>query len=261
MFVASPEAGESSERRYIIEYSLGSPTAEEHRLRGLAVPASSAIHHCTAIGYTESEIGEWATDRPELIEFVGIPGFPGERFPRVAGLLRHGKSSADRQPIRYRHGNVLDISLPGPKIICQLVNDKAIRWGGGTARKFAEKCPTAEDEFASAMMRIPQKMRLGSVVYTDIEDDLRLASIVGQEGFGPSLFPRIRYSALEKGLSEVGEYALAHRASVHLPKIGTGSAGGEWRIIEEIVDNELVRRGLDVTVYDLPPKRKQLELF
>jgi hypothetical protein len=46
-----------------------------------------------------------------------------------------------------------------------------------------------------------------------------------------------------------------------MPKIGTGSAGGDWSTIEEMLDDVMVRKGLFVTVYDVPPKRVQLELL
>lgn len=261
MFVASSLTDEKQSRRYTVEYSLSSPTSEQLNLRGKRIPSDSMVQHCTAIGFTQYEVSSWATGKEEHVEFVGIPGFPGERFPRVAGLIRHGESEANRSPIKYRHGSILDISYPGRRIVCQLVNDKAIRWGGGIARRMAERYPEAEEHYASKMMIIPQSARLGSVIYSPLEHDLTLASVVGQAGFGPSLFPRVRYEALERGLRDVSEFAIANAASVHLPKLGTGAAGGDWGIVEEIIDNELVRKGLDVVVYDLPPKRKQLELF
>jgi hypothetical protein len=46
-----------------------------------------------------------------------------------------------------------------------------------------------------------------------------------------------------------------------MPRIGTGAAGGEWGVVEEIVDVELVAKGISVTVYDRPPRREQFELF
>jgi hypothetical protein len=42
------------------------------------------------------------------------------------------------------------------------------------------------------------------------------------------------------------------RASVHMPRIGSGQAGGNWDIIEELVDHHLCAQGIRVTVYDLP---------
>ena len=44
------------------------------------------------------------------------------------------------------------------------------------------------------------------------------------------------------------------KASVHMPRIGTGHAGGSWEIIEELVLDTLVHQGVPVTVYSLPVK-------
>jgi hypothetical protein len=37
-----------------------------------------------------------------------------------------------------------------------------------------------------------------------------------------------------------------------MPRIGSGQAGGSWWIIEELINDTLVNRGICVTVYDLP---------
>jgi hypothetical protein len=73
--------------------------------------------------------------------------------------------------------------------------------------------------------------------------------------------PKIRYAALEKALTQVSHAAVSQNASVHMPRIGTGDAGGEWTMIEDLIQDTLIRRGVSVTVYDLPPKRRQFELF
>jgi hypothetical protein len=40
-------------------------------------------------------------------------------------------------------------------------------------------------------------------------------------------------------------------ASVHMPRIGCGLAGGTWEEVEPLVDAELLKRGFTVTVYDM----------
>jgi hypothetical protein len=37
-----------------------------------------------------------------------------------------------------------------------------------------------------------------------------------------------------------------------MPRIGVGMAGGNWGVVRELIDNGLVSRGIDVTVYSLP---------
>jgi hypothetical protein len=41
-------------------------------------------------------------------------------------------------------------------------------------------------------------------------------------------------------------------ATVHMPRIGCGLAGGRWEEVGAIVEEELASRGVAVTVYDLP---------
>ncbi|RAJ47078.1 hypothetical protein K353_00279 [Kitasatospora sp. SolWspMP-SS2h] len=50
-----------------------------------------------------------------------------------------------------------------------------------------------------------------------------------------------------------GALACCHRlgASVHMPRIGCGLAGGRWERIEPLVTDRLTARGVPVTVYDL----------
>jgi Zn-dependent peptidase ImmA (M78 family)/O-acetyl-ADP-ribose deacetylase (regulator of RNase III) len=261
VFFASPIEGEEKARRYRIDYAIPSPLAPSVPVEGITLPAGSAVHHCTAIGHTDRAFESWFAGTDTLIEFVGIPGYPGSRYPRVAGIVRFGSNQFGKSPIRYVHGNILEPLGNGPKIICQLVNDRAIKWGGGVARKFAQKFPQAEQIFTERVVQLASRQRIGRTIIIDIEDGVSLASIVAQEGFGPSLFPRLRYAALETGLREVADYAKRAGASVHMPRIGTGAAGGDWGVIEELVEDELVRAGLAVTVYDPPPKREQFALF
>ncbi len=261
VFFASPVEGEEGGRDYRIDYAIASPLAPRTAVAGMVVPRDSAARSCTAIGYTDRAVESWFAGLATTIEYVGIPGYPGTRYPRVAGVVRHNATGHGKRPIRYVHGDVTKPLGAGARIVCQLVNDRAIRWGGGVAKRFARLHADAEDAFAAAMMAVPARERLGRVVFVPVGDDLLVASIVAQEGFGPSLFPRVRYAALRQGLSVVAKRAEADKASVHMPRIGTGAAGGEWGVVEEIVDAELVAEGVSVTVYDRPPRREQFELF
>ena len=62
--------------------------------------------------------------------------------------------------------------------------------------------------------------------------------------------PPIRYQAIRDGLAKVAEFAVEHGASVHMPRIGCGLAGGKWDEIEPLIAEELSASGVIVTVYD-----------
>ena len=79
-----------------------------------------------------------------------------------------------------------------------------------------------------------------------------VASVIGAQHAGESDKPRIRYSALRDGLRTVAIAGRIRHMSIHMPRIGTGQAGGSWEIISDIIQESLVDQGLHVTVYDLP---------
>ena len=111
------------------------------------------------------------------------------------------------------------------------------------------------------MSKYPRKERLGKVLFTKASEAITVASMIAQEGFGRSLFPRIRYRALAQCLEGIASRALGERETIHMPKIGTGASGGDWPTIEEMLYDAFVRAGLSVTIYELPPRRPQIELF
>ena len=64
----------------------------------------------------------------------------------------------------------------------------------------------------------------------------------------------MRYDAIRSGLARVRDFAREHGASVHMPRIGAGFAGGDWTVIERVITEELTDQGVAVTVYDLPAR-------
>jgi Zn-dependent peptidase ImmA (M78 family)/O-acetyl-ADP-ribose deacetylase (regulator of RNase III) len=261
IFCASPRQRPDRKWQYTVDYFIPSAVAPNPAVVGTAIPLDSAIHRCTAIGYTDFGNEEWVTGVPIHVEYVGIPGYPGSSLPRAIGLLNFDRFAEGHQPIKYVTGDALSPRGPGTKILCQLVNDRAKKWGGGVARKSAKIFPAAEASFSAWIEQIPNEHRLGAVHEYVISPDLILASIVGQSGFGSGTTPRIRYAAVETALRRIASLATDIGASVHMPKIGTGAAGGQWTTVEDIVEQVLVKSGLQVSVYDLPPQRPQLKLF
>ncbi len=87
--------------------------------------------------------------------------------------------------------------------------------------------------------------------FVPAEADLLVANMIGQHGYRPSSTPPVRYEAIGAALATVADRALHLRASVHMPRIGCGLAGGRWELVEPLVVDTLTRRGVPVTVYDL----------
>jgi len=261
MFCASPIPGQPGSVTYRIDYAVPSSTAPNLYLAGRVIPEGSAVYQCTAIGYSDHAVEDWFGYDGLTVECVGIPRYPGVEYPRVAGLIRFRSVAAGRQGMKLVHGDVLDPRVTGEKIICQLVNDQARTWGGGVARSTARKYPKAQDSFSSWITSIPRAARLGTVHFEQVGRSTTIASLVGQQGYGPSSAPRIRYVALVECFEKVLAHALQRSGSVHMPRIGEGQSGGSWETVAEIVRAVLVNNGVPVTVYELAPRRAAAELF
>ena len=89
--------------------------------------------------------------------------------------------------------------------------------------------------------------------WSQVESDIWVANMIGQHGIKHGAAgPPIRYDAVAQCLVSVADHTLRMRASVHMPRIGCGLAGGRWEQIEPIIVTALCRRDIVVTVYDLP---------
>lgn len=93
--------------------------------------------------------------------------------------------------------------------------------------------------------------RLGETqwVHVDKGNDIWVANMVAQEGFEP---PRpLRYKYLIKCMQNVADLALDKEKEILAPMFGSGLAGGNWEIIEELIDGLWVDKGIKVTIFQL----------
>jgi hypothetical protein len=240
--------------RYRADYAVGSRAWSSPVANGFALPLDTVLSECTAIGFTAKATENWfRTAADWKIEALGIPPYPGHVYPRVIGIA---KPVSDRETevakITYLKGDATAPRGSDYRILAQVVNDKSIVWGAGFARAVRKKWPKVQGEFAQWVVSGRGEFKLGNTHISAVDDSIALASLVAQHGFGPSATPRIRYSALEMCLDRLGDYAVSRHADVHMPRIGSGEAGGSWEIVSEIIEETLCRRGVRVTVYDLP---------
>ena len=82
-------------------------------------------------------------------------------------------------------------------------------------------------------------------------------SMIGQNGirckpdFAGTITPPIRYDALETCLRKTAAWAIRHDADIHAPRIGCGLAGGNWNVVEEILERTSADFCVDIYIYDL----------
>lgn len=172
----------------------------------------------------------------------------------------------------YLKGDATAPQGEGGKIIAHICND-AGGWGAGfvvaISRRWAEpesayrRWARGEAQTGGLIIGSPT-FQLGQVQFVSVGPKLAVANMVAQRGYGRSgtaphrtddedeSQPPIRYEALALCLKTVSNVAGHLGASVHMPRIGTGLAGGKWERIEPLISKML--EGRDVYVYDWNPR-------
>ncbi len=99
--------------------------------------------------------------------------------------------------------------------------------------------------------RAKNDFQLGNIQVVAVQDYVYVANMIGQQGMktGSNGVP-IRYEAVQSCLEKLADKALELNASVHMPRIGCGLAGGKWEKIEPLIMQTLVAQGIATTVYD-----------
>ncbi|AYY72320.1 Appr-1-p processing protein [Listeria monocytogenes] len=93
--------------------------------------------------------------------------------------------------------------------------------------------------------------KLGEVQLIPVTDYISICNMIGQKGTKTaSKGAPIRYEAVESCLEKLSEIAKEQQASIHMPRIGCGLAGGKWEIIEPIIRKTLIANDIEVCIYD-----------
>ncbi|HEX9338082.1 MAG TPA: macro domain-containing protein [Pseudonocardiaceae bacterium] len=138
----------------------------------------------------------------------------------------------------------------GNKIIAHICNDIG-GWGKGFVVAISRRWPEPEREYRR-WHADGAGFALGAVRLVQVEPATWVANMIGQHGLrtGPG-GPPIRYQAVQQCLDALAGHAATRNASVHMPRIGCGLAGGRWAEIEPIIVRTLCARDIPTTVYDL----------
>jgi O-acetyl-ADP-ribose deacetylase (regulator of RNase III) len=148
--------------------------------------------------------------------------------------------------IHYVKGDATQPQGDGKKIIVHICNDKG-RWGAGFVLAVSKRWKEPERMYRETNVR---DLTLGTVQVVEVAPDILVANMIAQHDTqpGPGGLAPIRYGAVRSALSAVNELAYRIGATLHMPRIGSGLAGGKWEDIEQIIKDVM---SVDVYVYDL----------
>lgn len=168
--------------------------------------------------------------------------------------MENTKKEIKTTSIQYRKGDATRPVGDGQKVIVHVCNDIGA-WGAGFVMALSKRWKQPEEEY-----RKQPKYNLGSYDLVKVEDDTYVCNLIGQENTKSRVkqggLPPVRYVAIEKGLQALARVLSTinqdgdGQFSIHMPMIGSGLAGGNWKIIERIIEVTLCDAGLPVTVYE-----------
>lgn len=161
-------------------------------------------------------------------------------------------------PITYLRGDATSPQAAGPKLIAHICND-AGGWGKGFVLALSKRWGRPEAAYrAWYHSRTPKaehdtttsgRFALGQTQMIMVQPGLAVVNMIAQAGTRTgSKGPPIRYDALDECLGRLAKYAESFKASVHMPRIGCGLAGGKWEQVEPLIQKRLGH--VPVYVYD-----------
>lgn len=153
--------------------------------------------------------------------------------------------------ITYRKGDATAPVGDDTKIICHVCNDVG-GWGKGFVLALSKRWPEPEARYRAWYSQGESAgFRLGAVQLVDVAASLMVANMVAQRGVRATAgVPPIRYDALRECLTTLADRATSRGASIHMPRIGCGLAGGSWTDVEAIIEATLLAARVPVHVYD-----------
>lgn len=151
--------------------------------------------------------------------------------------------------ITYLKGDAtkpLDLHEGNPMIISHICNNVGA-WGAGFVLALSKRWSEPEAFYHA----IGDDLVLGTTMFVQVESNIIVANMIAQNNIISKTSkdnPPIDYIALESTLKTVYDKAKFMKASVHMPKIGSGLAGGDWYVIENMINN-IFSEDVDVYVY------------
>lgn len=164
--------------------------------------------------------------------------------------------------ITYLQGDATRPQPSDSRIIMHICNDRG-GWGAGFVLALSKRWKDPEGQYRKWYREGKHQLfgdfALGNVGWCLVEPDIWVANMIAQTGYGRSRklqhrsdddpeSPPIRYDALLTCLAKVAASAKSKGSTVHAPRIGTGLAMGDWRIIEPMIEEAF--RNLEVYIYE-----------
>jgi hypothetical protein len=154
--------------------------------------------------------------------------------------------------LKFIKGSAVVPEAAGFRYILQIVNDHG-HYVGKFAAQVSKRWPTVDTNYRQWYRNSMGRLRLGSIQVIQVQSDTVVINMVAAHGVEPdeNETPPIRYDALDKCLDEAGKEVAYNSGSVHIPRFGAlDESGAQWEKVQAHITEQLLKRGINVTVYD-----------
>jgi hypothetical protein len=157
--------------------------------------------------------------------------------------MRYPSNFMPQGRLKEATGNPATPITGGFRCILQVVSDQGT-YGDDMCRNWSQ----AESSYRSWYRNCFGKMdkKLGEIVTAQVQSDTAVIHVLAKTGKDEAL----NYEALRKGLKEAGIYASDQKGNVHMWKLN-----GDEEKVQTAITEELLKRGVNVTIYSPEPKR------
>jgi O-acetyl-ADP-ribose deacetylase (regulator of RNase III) len=163
-----------------------------------------------------------------------------------AGFVRDVSRKKGLMAIHYVTGDATAPMGDGNKIVAHICNDVGA-WGAGFVLAISKRWPEPQVEY----LKSAHFLKLGEVSFIKVEPGVWVGNMIAQRGIRTIAgVPPIRYDALRLCLGKLALKARQLQATIHMPRIGCGLAGGKWSSVEPLIREAFLNT--EVFVYDLP---------
>ena len=141
-----------------------------------------------------------------------------------------------------------DIFNCSENIIAHQTNCKGVM-GAGIAKSIKNKYPSVFEEYKYHCSIDNQEINLGTIQVINIDENKYVANLFGQYAYGRTT-RQTDYEALTSCFKQLGIFARDNNLSIAVPfKIGCVNAGGDWNIVENIIDKTIREFNVPIVLY------------
>lgn len=136
--------------------------------------------------------------------------------------------------IEYKSGDLLNVKKG---IIVHGCNAQGVM-GSGVAKAIRAKYPEVYDRYCVDLEHFKETSDpMGQLSFYRASLDIIIVSAITQETYGRTGDKFVSYDAIDKAFKFIRNLVGDNSAlPVHIPKIGAGLGGGDWNIIEAIIN-------------------------